>query len=163
LGHELGRRWPDYAAYVVSFLTIGIIWINHHAMVNRLREVNHAILFLNLLLLMSVVFLPFATALMARYLRVSSGEHLAAAVYGGAFLLMSAAFTLLNLYTLVWHPDLLDRPMPDAQRRRLLIRSVGGGVPYVLAVVLAPVTAVATLVLCGAVAFFYALPVASRV
>ena len=87
LARALGHRWPQYAAYVVSFLTIGIIWINHHAMLNRLREVNHAILFLNLLLLMSVVFLPFATALMAVYLRESHGQHLAAAVYGGSFLL----------------------------------------------------------------------------
>ena len=162
LAHELGRRWPQYAAYVVSFLTIGIIWINHHAMIDRLREVNHAILFLNLLLLMSVVFLPFATALMAEYLRVSRAQHLAAAVWGGSFLLMSAGFTLLNVYTLAWHPELLLVPMSDEDRRRLLIRSVGGAVPYVLAVALAPITAVATLILCGAVAFFYALPVASR-
>jgi uncharacterized membrane protein len=162
LAHELGNRWPQYAAYVVSFLTIGIIWINHHAMVDRLREVDRAILFLNLVLLMSVVLLPFATALMADYLRASHGQHLAAAVYGGSFLLMSGAFALINLYTLAWRPQLLARSMSDEQRRRLLMRSVGGAAPYVLAVALAPVTAVATLILCGLVAAFYALPVASR-
>src|SRR5436190_11238271 len=35
LGHELGRMWPNYVAYVISFVTIGIIWINHHAMIAR--------------------------------------------------------------------------------------------------------------------------------
>ena len=72
-----------YAAYVTSFLTIGIIWINHHVMIRRLREPDHTILFLNLLLLMSIAVLPFATSLMAAYLRESSGQHLAAAIYSG--------------------------------------------------------------------------------
>jgi uncharacterized membrane protein len=44
LGHQLAEQWPAYAAYVTSFLTIGIIWINHHAMVQRLSRVDHAIL-----------------------------------------------------------------------------------------------------------------------
>ncbi len=54
---------------MVSFLTIGIIWINHHAMITRLREADHSILILNLILLMTIVILPFATELMAAYLR----------------------------------------------------------------------------------------------
>src|ERR1700735_2990868 len=54
LGHALLGNWPQYAAYVVSFLTIGIIWINHHAMISRLRAADHPILILNLLLLMSI-------------------------------------------------------------------------------------------------------------
>ena len=66
-------NWPQYAAYVVSFLTIGIIWINHHAMIGRLRAADHTILILNLLLLMTVVLLPFATDLIATYLRHPEG------------------------------------------------------------------------------------------
>jgi uncharacterized membrane protein len=162
LAYNLAHMWPQYAAYVVSFLTIGIIWINHHAMILRLREANHAILFLNLLLLMSIVLIPFATALMADYLRVAHDEHLAAAVYGGSLLLMGATFSLVNVYILRWHPDLLAQPMPAEQRARVLRRGVGGSVPYLVATALAPVSAVATLAICGAVAVFYALPIASR-
>ncbi len=88
LAHELARNWPVYAAYVTSFLTIGIIWINHHVMIRRLREPDHMILFLNLLLLMSIAILPFATSLMATYLRESSGQHLAAVIYSGSLLVM---------------------------------------------------------------------------
>ena len=66
------RQWPSYAAYVVSFLTIGIIWINHHAMVRRLRLVDHSILIWNLVLLMTVSVLPFTTALVAG---LSQGER----------------------------------------------------------------------------------------
>ena len=71
---------------MVSFLTIGIIWINHHAMISRLTSADHAILILNLLLLMSIGVLPFATELMATYLRQPDGQKLAAAVYSGALL-----------------------------------------------------------------------------
>jgi uncharacterized membrane protein len=162
LGPELGKLWPQYAAYVTSFLTIGIIWINHHAALNRLREVNHTILFLNLLLLMSIVLIPFATDLMAQYLQVSQGQHLAAAVYGGSLLLMGATFASLNVYLLAWHPNMLGGSLSAEHRHRLLKRGVGGTAPYVLATALAPVSALATLLICAAVAVFYALPIATR-
>ncbi len=99
-----------YAAYVTSFLTIGIIWINHHVMIRRLREPDHMILFLNLLLLMSIAVLPFATSLMAAYLRESSGQHLAAAIYSGSLLLMAVCFAALNRA----HPARQAAPAPRA-------------------------------------------------
>ena len=77
-------------------MTIGIIWINHHVMVGRLREADRTILGLNLLLLLTIGVLPFATSLMAEYVNKSSGQHVAAAVYSGAFLLMSIAFSVMN-------------------------------------------------------------------
>ena len=61
LAHNLLHAWPNYAAYVTSFITIGIIWVNHHAMIGRLREADHTILVLNLFLLLSIGLLPFAT------------------------------------------------------------------------------------------------------
>ena len=161
LADDLSDMWPQYAAYVTSFLTIGIIWINHHAMINRLREVNHAILFLNLLLLMSIVLLPFATNLMAVYLQKPHGQHLAAGVYGGSLLLMGVTFAMVNAYALARHPHMLTESLTPEHRRRLMVRSIGGITPYVLATALAPVSAVATLVICAAVAAFYALPIAS--
>jgi len=161
LAHELGQNWPNYAAYVTSFVTIGIIWINHHAMVSRLREADHMILILNNLLLLTIGILPFATALMAAYLRRSHGQHLAAGVYGGAFLLMAIAFATLNRHILLRKPQLLVEELPEPRRRAILRRSVAGLFPYVLAVALAPLSAYLTLVICAGLAVFYALPVAS--
>ena len=83
-------QWQVYVAYVVSFLTIGIIWINHHAMISRLGRADHTILMLNLLLLLSIGVLPFGTNLIATYLREGHGENLAAAIYAGLFLIGSA-------------------------------------------------------------------------
>jgi uncharacterized membrane protein len=161
LGHELLAQWPSYAAYVVSFLTIGIIWINHHAMFRRLRVVDHSILVWNLLLLMSVGVLPFTTALMAAYLKQSNGEGLAAAIYSGSFLVMSLFFAATNRHILFSRPQLLEESVDEKTRREALSRGVAGLLPYLLATILAFVSPYATLAICGAVAAFYALPFAS--
>jgi uncharacterized membrane protein len=161
LTYELLHNWPHYVAYVVSFLTIGIIWINHHAMISRLREADHSILILNLLLLMSIGILPFATGLMATYLRESSGESVAAAVYGGAFLVMAIFFALLNRHILLNRAHMLEAELSEQERRRILVRSVSGVGPYVAATALAFVSPFITLAVCGALAAYYALPVAS--
>jgi uncharacterized membrane protein len=161
LANALGRRWPGYAAYAISFLTIGIIWVNHHAMISRLRETDHVILLLNLLLLLTIGLLPFATDLMATYLRAAHGEHLAAAVYAGAFLLMGCSFAILNRHILFKKPHLLEAQLPTEQRRVILFRSLSGLAPYAVAIAVAPLSAYATLAICGALGAFYATPLAS--
>jgi TMEM175 potassium channel family protein len=161
LGHALAQRWPNYAAYAISFITIGIIWINHHVMIGRLREADHSILMLNLLLLMTIGVLPFATSLMARYLREGAGEHLAAAVYAGAFLALSFAFISLQRQILLRRASLLKRELPERERRRIVRRTATGVIPYMLALALAPLSSYVTLAICAAVAAFYALPIAS--
>jgi uncharacterized membrane protein len=162
LGHELLTQWPSYAAYVVSFITIGIIWINHHAAFSRLRAVDHSILIWNLLLLLSVGILPFTTSLMATYLKESSGESLAAAVYGASYLLMGGVFVMTNRQILFRRPQLLKEPIDPAEARNILHFAALGQLPYVLAVVLAFVSPYITLAICAACAVYYALPVASR-
>jgi uncharacterized membrane protein len=161
LGHELLAQWPSYAAFVVSFLTIGIIWINHHAMVRRLRRADHSILVWNLLLLMTVSALPFTTALMATYLKESNGESLAAAVYSGSFLLMGVVFAGMNRHILFKRSDCLEEGMGEPARRLALKRGVAGLLPYAIATAVAPISPYLTLVICAAVAAFYASPAAS--
>src|SRR6266576_7353220 len=117
LAHELLAQWPSYAAFVISFFTIGIIWINHHAMVRRLRVTDHSILVWNLLLLMTVSALPFTTALMAVYLKESNGESLAAAVYAGSFLLMGVVFAGMNRHILFERVDFLEEDLDERIRR----------------------------------------------
>jgi uncharacterized membrane protein len=161
LASALGHQWPHYVAYATSFVTIGIIWINHHAMIGRLRVANHAILVLNLLLLLSIALLPFATSLMAAYVNQSAGQHLAAVIYAGSFLFMAILFSALNAYTLVVRPQMLDVDLSANQRRRVLTRSIIGVGPYLLATVLAVVSAYVTLGLCAGLAAYYAFPTAS--
>ena len=161
LGHRLAEQWPTYAAYVTSFMTIGIIWINHHVMISRLERADHAILILNLVLLLSIGVLPFGTNLLATYLREGEGQHLAAAIYSGLFLLMGFAFATLNHHILFRKTHMLTHSLDVARRRRILSRAVAGLLPYVLATAVAPISPELTLIICAAVAVFYALPVAS--
>ncbi len=158
LARHLGEQWPHYAAYVVSFVTIGIIWINHHAMLRRLRAVDHTILTLNLLLLMTIVVLPFTTALMAEYLKASHGQNLAAAVYGGSLLLMALAFLTMQVNLLNAKVDLLDERLTPEARRAVLRRNAAGVPPYVIATIAAVVSPYVTLAICAAIAAFYAAP-----
>jgi uncharacterized membrane protein len=161
LGSELAAQWPSYVAYAVSFITIGIIWINHHAMIRRLREVDHGIMIWNLLLLLTVGILPFTTALMAAYLKAGQGDQLAAAIYSGSFLVMSLVFAGENRHILFAKSHLLAIDRDEATRRTILVRGVAGLVPYLVATVAAVLSAYVTLAICAAVAAFYALPIAS--
>jgi uncharacterized membrane protein len=130
-------------------------------MIRRLREPDHTILFLNLLLLMSIAVLPFATSLMAAYLRESRGQHLAAGIYSGAFLVMAVFFATLNRHILIVKPHRLREPLPEARRRQILARSISGVIPYAIATALAPLSAYVTVAICAALGVFYALPIAS--
>jgi uncharacterized membrane protein len=162
LGHELLGQWPSYAAYVITFVTIGIIWINHHAAFSRLRAVDHSILMWNLLLLMTVSVLPFTTALMAAYLKEGEGERLAAGIYGASLLVMGGAFVLTNRQILLKRPELLKESIAPADARRLLRFAALGQIPYAFAVALAIVSPYITLVICGLTAIYYSLPIATR-
>lgn len=158
LAHNLGRQWPNYAAYVVSFLTIGIIWVNHHAMLRRIVSVDHTILLLNLLLLLTIGVLPFSTALMAQYLRAAHGQHLAAAVWSGSFLVMSVAFFAMHRHLLVTKHYLLQAYLTPEVRRSVLRRNAAGLLPYAIAAVGAILSPYFTLAICALIAVFYALP-----
>jgi uncharacterized membrane protein len=158
LAHNLGAQWPNYAAYVVSFLTIGIIWINHHAMLRRVVSVDHAILLHNLLLLMTIVVLPFSTALMAEYLKASHGQKLAAGVWSGSFLVMSIAFFTMQRHLLIAKRHLLHEHLTPELRSWVLRRNAVGLMPYAIATAAALISPYLTLAICAAVAVFYALP-----
>jgi uncharacterized membrane protein len=157
LAYDLGHQWPEYVAYVISFLTIGIIWINHHAMISRLREADHTILILNLFLLMTIGILPFATDLVATH----RDQALAAAIYSGCFMLMAIAFSVLNREVLIVRAHLLAEAMPLEQRRQIYRRAATGVLPYVLATALAFVSPYLTLGICAALGLYYATPLAS--
>ena len=168
LAAALGREWPSYLAYLVSFLVIGIIWVNHHAMFSLVHRVDRWVLFANLFLLLVVAAIPFPTRLLAEYLTGGSSDaHTAAAVYSATMVLMSLAFTALWL-TLTRDVGLLHERL-DAVASRAALRRFGIGlIVYAALVGLAFVSAVATLVGHGLLALYYCFdqlqvtPVATR-
>src|SRR5207245_11376405 len=103
--------------YLISVFTIGIIWVNHHALMTNIRVVDRTLLFLNLLLLLFVVVIPFATATMAEYL-TSGGQdaHTAMALYALVFEGLSLALCFIFGWT--WGEGRSHRPVPRGPRRR---------------------------------------------
>jgi uncharacterized membrane protein len=137
----LADEWPAYLAFVTSFLTIGGVWLAHHALFTRLGAVDPVLMRLNLLLLMAVSFLPFPTGLMAESLRESdSAERAAVIVYGVTAgiieLLMAAAARHVAA-----RPELLEQgaaPPAVADRARGGIRAALYAVLLVLGILVFP-------------------------
>jgi uncharacterized membrane protein len=98
LGSALLSEWPSYAAYVISFSTIVVIWVNHHTITDSIERFDRVLLFLNGLLLLTVAVIPFPTGLLAHYLQAGHDQTAAAVAYGLTMTSMSIAFSLFNLY-----------------------------------------------------------------
>ena len=154
LADALLENWPSYATYVVSFLVIGIIWVNHHAVMERIRKVNRPLLFLNLVFLMAVALIPFPTALLADYLQAGHDERLAAAIYGGSMTLMGATFGSIWAYAVLSN-DLLHEGVDPVRARRSLWIFAAGNPLYVLATGTALLSAKLALVIYALLAIFY--------
>jgi uncharacterized membrane protein len=154
LGHQLTHRWPAFVAYAISFFTVGIIWVNHHALFRAVDTVDRLLVFLNLLLLFFVVAIPFVTATMAGYLRGGGADaRLATAVFEGVFLGMALAFGTVFAYSV--RQRLLVVPLEPASARKATFRFTIGAVAYALAVGVAFVSPTAALVIGALVAVYY--------
>ena len=115
--HQLGQRWPSFAAYVVSFFVIGVIWVNHHALFALIDRVDRVLLFENLLLLMFVTTLPFTTSTLAEYVREGgTNARWAVVLYGISNIGMAFGFTAM-LSRMVRHGLLANPVRPDVGRR----------------------------------------------
>jgi len=98
LGQALLDQWPAYAAYVISFATILVIWVNHHSVMDNIKTLDGPLLYLNGFLLMFVAVIPFPTFLLAKYFVAGHDESAAAFAYGIVLSLASLSFTAINLY-----------------------------------------------------------------
>jgi len=134
VAHQLGDEWPAYAAYLVSFMVIGIIWVNHHTLMAKLARVDRSMLFLNLLLLLVVVLIPFPTSVVAQYLRHGGWDaKVAVAFYSAVMEAMSLAFTAIYLWA-GSHHELLDESV-DVAAHRSAFRQFGFGVAAYLGLI----------------------------
>jgi uncharacterized membrane protein len=161
LFHDLVQRWPSYVAYVLSFAIIGIMWVSHHSMFERIHRVDRGLLFINLWLLLGIAFLPFPTALLAEYGRQSgSNSHAAAAVYSGTMMFIGLAFLAIWLH-LARHPTLLS-DQTNVRLDQSIKLSLVSPVVYGLSIGLALVSAQACFVVYGLAALYFAFGPSSR-
>jgi uncharacterized membrane protein len=151
---QLYDKWPAFLAYLISFFMIGIVWVNHHALVRSIIKVDRLLLFLNLVLLLFVVLIPFATATEADYFPHNTDDgQLAMVLYAGVFLGMSIGFAVIFEWTL--HGERVYQPLPRERHGVARARFVSGGLVYVIAIIVATFNAVASFVLVALVAVYY--------
>jgi uncharacterized membrane protein len=136
LGHSLLDSWPDLAAYVVSFAVIGIMWLNHHAVFTRLERVDRGLIYLNMLLLMTIAFLPYPTGIFGHALQQGKDTRTAAIFYSVTMAINAYAWGAMWLYAS--HRRRLLRPdFPEDQRGGATLAFTAGGIVYTGAVGLA--------------------------
>jgi uncharacterized membrane protein len=154
LWRDLGHAWESYAAFLVSFLTIGIIWLNHHALIDRIAAADRTLLFLNLLLLMWTSMIPWPTGLVADRLG-HDGAEAAAVVYAVVFLAMAVTFRSIWMHA---RRSGKLAALTPAQVAHLDRRNAVGLTSYAIAVALAFVVPAVSLAVCFFVAAYFLLP-----
>jgi uncharacterized membrane protein len=157
LAASLAAAWPSYLAFFTSFVTVTIVWINHHRLFTHIVHVDHALLLLNSLLLMVVTLVPFGTAVLADHITDPEQQRTAAMLYSGIFIALTGAFNLLWRHA-ARHHRLLDRAADQRTIRRINLQYGFGRLLYVGSLGLALFAPWASVALNLLVVGFFALP-----
>ncbi len=153
LGGELLRAWPSYVGYAVSFVTIGIVWVNHHQVMSLIERADRRFLLANVGFLMCVAFIPFPTRLLAEHLR-EDGARAAALAYG---ITLTATAVMFNV---IWFSAALGRRLLRADAEERVVSGISrsylpGPWIYLIATLVALVSPTTSAILYAAIALFY--------
>jgi uncharacterized membrane protein len=154
LAAALLRQWPTYAAFLISFSFIGIMWVNHHRLFNHIRRCDNGLMFYNLLLLLGVTVVPFPTALIAAHYNATD-RTISAAVFNGTYFVIAIFFNVLWRHAV--RGGLLDaatREAADSISRQYAV----GPLAYLICFGLTWVSVPASLLVNIALAIFFAVP-----
>jgi uncharacterized membrane protein len=152
--HQLVHAWPSYAAYAISFLTLGIVWVNHHTVFRQIGRVDRTFLFVNVLFLMVIAFSPFPTRVLAEHMREQSKA--AAFAYGLTYTAMALCYAAIWFYAAAGRRLIAE----DADPRTVsgISRSFApGSIVYLVATLSSLLSAYLAIVLYAAIALFYVL------
>lgn len=131
---SLLNLWPSYGAFLMSFTGILIMWINHHGFFNYLRRIDSKFLFANGFLLLMVTFMPFPTAILARYID-SPAVNSASAFYCGSMVIVSLAYNIL-WFTSAYKRRLVKKELSDKLILKIRNAYLGGLLFYMLCFVI---------------------------
>jgi uncharacterized membrane protein len=154
LARVLAALWPSYLAFLASFMTIGVMWLNHHRLFTLINKNDDGLIALNLVVLLGITWLPFPTGLLAEHLQGQHPDQEAAAlIYAGSFLALSMVFNVMWRYAV--HARLVDDhvDVPAITRQYRL-----GPIMYAVLVGVAFFSADWSLILSAVIALYFGLP-----
>ncbi|SCE88732.1 Uncharacterized membrane protein [Micromonospora coriariae] len=152
--HQVADHWSSFVVYLISFATIGLIWVNHHALIDNLVVIDRTLALLNLVLLLFVVLIPVDTATVAKYLPLGGQDaQVAVILYAAAFLGMGLSFAGIFEWTL--RPGRLPQPVPERTRWKARLRFGAATILYLAAVAVAFVSPLVALVIIAGVPVYY--------
>jgi len=157
---SFARQIPNYLAFVTSFATIGVMWINHHRMFTHIKRIDATLMLLNLLLLLVIVFVPFPTALVAQYLMLPD-HRVGALVFNGTYFMLAICFNLLLRYA-THENRLLGQNVDEKEIEAMLRQFRFGPLIYLVTFAVTFVNVPVSLALNLLLAVFWALPVRKR-
>ena len=159
LAQRLRHAWPTYVAYLISFAVIGIMWINHHNMLQAVHSVDHTILVANLAMLLVISFIPFPTKIVGEHISQGTFDDKRTSVllFGGTMVAASLVFPWL-WWALTRRPELRQPQVTEAMVRAGMRRNLLGLPTYSTATLVAVWFPVVSLAVFGALAVFYLLP-----
>ena len=159
LGPALVDQWPVFLAYVVSFLTVGIMWVNHHQLFTLFRHSNMTFAFINVVFLMFIAFVPYPTTLVAERLGTGVDALTATLLYRGTMVFISVVFNVIWLYATSRDGHLMRKDIDDQIRRTGARGYQYGPLGYLLITLLAFVNPLISLALYLAYAVCWVLPI----
>ena len=155
LAHRLGQTWPSYVGFLISFITIGIMWVNHHTVMAQIARTDRRFLLANVGLLMCIAFVPFPTRVVAEHVR-AEGARDAALLYG--FTMVATAI----MFSVTWFYASRGRRLLHSDADSAIVTGISrsylpGPWIYLAATLVAFASATASVVLFMAIAFVYVL------
>lgn len=130
LWHALTELGPRFLGYLISFVVIGVYWLNHHTKFNHIVRSSRGLLAINLLFLLFIGVVPFTTSLIAE-----NGGGLATAIYAGG--MVCCGLSLMWIWAYAGANGLLDPALPRSEQRRLLLSTLLSSVVFALSIPLA--------------------------
>jgi uncharacterized membrane protein len=156
LATALLHEWPFFLAFLASFFTIGVMWMNHHRLFTLIGAADDTLLALNLVLLLGITWIPFPTALLATHLKISGNDRAAALVYSTSFFVIAIVFQVLWRYAR--HTPGVIPPEKEEHAGHITRQYRWGPMFYLVGMVLAILSGTAVLIWSALLAIYFALP-----
>jgi len=157
LVEALGKQWPSYGAYVLSFVNVGIYWANHHYVFHLYKRTDHVFNLLNVLFLMFISILPFPTAILGQYFSHPAERQTATALYAAGLLLPAMSWNLMWIYA-SHNYRLIDRRLAPLFVQSLSRQYLLSCALYSVALIASLLNAVISLLICVGLTLLYLLP-----